>query len=276
MQNDSLNAVENSPEAFAADSAAPLEIGISIRTDSVPTVVRGDTFELKVNVSWQAPAGQGALLILPTGSANTKGITQLGIREEHSRIVQGENAISKTQFIYTLLADDTGSVSIPPLRFQIPTQDGSKEFLSEGVSFHVESPSNAVGYIACALGLVLLAAGIFTALFKRKKRLAKERAETLRSEAALTEEFLLLKKRIAKADSRTWLLDLEKICKSWAKKRYGSESLEELSAAGILVGWESLLEEFAHARYGGGARDAFENKESWKLAAKLLNIEEEE
>lgn len=268
MQNDSLNAVENSPE--------PLEIGISIRTDSVPNVVCGDTFELKVNVSWQAPATQGSLLILPTGSASTKGITQLGIREEHSRTVQGENAVSKTQFIYTLLADDTGSVSIPPLRFQIPTQDGAKEFQSESVSFYVESPSNAAVCLAGLLGLLLVAAGILTAIFNRKKRLEAKRSAARQEELALTEEFLLLKKRVAKADSRTWLLDLERICKSWAKSRYGNDSLEELAKAGTLVGWEPLLEEFAHARYGGGARDAFENKESWKMAAKLLNIEDEE
>lgn len=111
----------------------------------------------------------------------------------------------------------------------------------------------------------------------QKKRSSEAKKKAVKQEdAELAEEFLLLKKRIAKADSRAWLLDLEKICKSWAMMRYGSDNLEELAKAGTLEGFDSLLEEFAHARYGGGERDAFQNKETWKTAAKLLNIEEDE
>ena len=105
---------------------------------------------------------------------------------------------------------------------------------------------------------------------KTKKKAVKQ------EDAELAEEFLLLKKRIAKADSRAWLLDLEKICKSWAMRRFGNDNLEDLAKNGLLDGWQPLLNEFAHARYGGGERDAFQNKESWKTASKLLNIQEDE
>jgi hypothetical protein len=45
---------------------------------------------------------------------------------------------------------------------------------------------------------------------------------------------------------------------------------------GKLEGWEGLVEEFAHARYGGGKRDGFENRETWKTAMKLMGISEED
>ena len=269
MENDSLNVL--------ADSAsAPVEIGISVHTDSLPTIVKGDTFEFNVNVAWKAPSAESAVLILPKSSANAKGITQIGMREEHSRAVQGDASVSNSKFIYTLTADDTGAVSIPALRFEIPTANGPFEFQSESVSFYIGETSHAAVITVFGLLAVLIVLVGVLLVAKEKKRLAARKKAQFAEDDALKNEFLLLKKRIAGADSRTWLLELEKICKSWAKKRFGSENLEELASAGMLVGWESLLESFAHARYGGGARDTFENRETWKTAAKLLNIDEDE
>ena len=59
-------------------------------------------------------------------------------------------------------------------------------------------------------------------------------------------------------------MNLDALLKSGALEKWGSKE-----------GWHTLLEEFAHARYGGGKRDAFENKETWKLAMKLMDVEEE-
>ena len=53
-------------------------------------------------------------------------------------------------------------------------------------------------------------------------------------------------------------------------------NLDALVADGKLDGWKPLLEEFAHARYGGGKRDSFENKETWKLAMTLMGVKEDE
>ena len=53
-------------------------------------------------------------------------------------------------------------------------------------------------------------------------------------------------------------------------------NLDNLVKDGKLEGWESLVEEFAHARYGGGKRDGFENKETWKGAMTLMGISEED
>lgn len=275
MENDTWNALpETAPDSVT--STSPTEIGISVHTDSLPTIVKGDTFEFKVNVSWAAPSRESAVLILPKGSANAKGITQIGLREEHSRVLQGESSVSNSQFIYTLSADDTGNVSIPALRFEIPTANGPFEFQSESVTFHVDAPSGAMVFTVFGL-LAFLIVALGVVLVCREKKRSAARKKTARDEdAALQKEFLLLKRRIANADSRIWLLELEKLCKSWAKKRFGNDNLEELSRNGSLEGWDALLETFAHARYGGGSRAAFENRETWKLAAKLLNIEEDE
>lgn len=259
------------------DSSAvePVQIGISVRTDSLLDVVKGDTFEFKVNVSWRADAHANAILILPMGSANAKGVTQIGVREEHFRQMQGESSISNTQFIYTLTADEAGDVAIPALRFQVPSANGPFEFQTERVVFQIKEPSH-VG-IAGALGVLLavIALGGFWMMRRRmkltKEFLAKKRLE----ERTISKEFYSLGKRIAKSDSRSWLLDLEKICKSWAKNQFGNDNLESLAKAGKIKGWDSLIEDFAHARYGGGGYDAFEIKETWKLAAKLLNIQED-
>jgi len=271
MNSDTLNTVVDT------SAVEPVQIGISVHASPLPsTIFKGDTFEYRVNVTWQAPAGQSAVLVVPMGSASAKGITQIGLREEHSQSVQNGNSISNTQFVYKLVADDSGNVSIPALRFQIPSAKGPFEFQSESVSFRVEEHSNSALFGVLGAIALVLCLGACAIMRKKKKRSEAIKRADQKEDAALVEEFLLLKKRITKAESRAWLLDLEKICKSWTKKRYGSENLEELVTAGTLEGWDLLIEEFAHARYGGGNRDAFQNKETWKLAAKLLNIEEDE
>ena len=277
MMTDSLQ------NSMIADSAAvdavvePVKMDLSVRTDSLPqTILKGDTFEFKVDISWQAPAGQSAVLILPASSANAKGITQLGVREEHFRKVLGDKSVSHTRFIWTLSADDTGTVSIPALRFQIPSANGPFELESESVMFHIGEPAHVGAYAALGGGIFVLLSVFVALLWRRKNRLSAKAKQEKRDEDALAEQFLLLKKRVAKADSRMWLLDLEKICKSWAMRRFGNDNLEDLAKNGLLDGWQPLLNEFAHARYGGGERDAFQNKESWKTASKLLNIQEDE
>lgn len=274
MITDSL---QNQMAVDSAAAAEPLQINISVHADSLSLpILQGDTFEYKVNVAWQAPAGQSSVLILPVSSANAKGISQLSVREEHSRVVQGKNSISNTQFVYTLTASDTGNVSIPALKFQIPSANGPFEFSAEEMHFRVDTPSHTAAWtILSVFLLAILIAGFV--LIQRKRKMAAAHAKTeKREQDEFAEEFILLKKRVTKADSRTWILDLESLCKKWAKKQFGSENLEELAANGKLVNWDALLQEFAQARYGGGARDAFQNKELWKIAAKLLNIQEDD
>ena len=88
------DSLQNQMALDSAAAAEPLQINISVHADSLSLpILQGDTFEYKVNVAWQAPAGQSSVLILPVSSANAKGISQLSVREEHYRVVQGKNSI---------------------------------------------------------------------------------------------------------------------------------------------------------------------------------------
>ena len=99
MENDSLNmenvaadSALNAGAGSAPDSGAsldsgnvvpamptPEQLGISITAgpaDGMPAITVGDTFEFPVTVSWSVQGS--ALLVVPAGSANAKGLTQVG------------------------------------------------------------------------------------------------------------------------------------------------------------------------------------------------------
>jgi hypothetical protein len=281
MQADSLNTSNAAQDSSRQSGSSPVrlptaaELGIHVKTVPIPSLVKGDTFELSVDVSWEA---QGSvLLIVPASSANTKGITQLNVKESHFREIKSGKEVSSSTFIYTLSADDTGSLQIPALKFQIPTQNGPIEFASESVPVRVDGPSHVAFTVAGGIAILLIGvlAGFVCFLRKKKqKEMAKKELST--EDDRIAKDFLLLKKRLANADSREWLLALEKVCKSWAMSRFGEDDLDALANAEKLEGWAPLLEEFTHARYGGGQRDAFMNRETWKIASRLMQMTEDE
>ena len=241
----------------------------------------GDTINFPVTVSWSVNGS--AILVVPTSSANAKGILQLGVSQESSRSVKNGKEMAQITFNYKLVMQDTGNLNIPAMRFEIPTPMGqSLDLRSDSVPIRVDAPFNAMPFIA---GGVVGVCVLFAALWRMRKR-AKAKAELAKWNGALSairERMMVLKQRVNVADSREWLLELEGACKSYAALRFGaSESeassinLDNLVKEGALEGWEHLIEEFAHARYGGGNRDSFENKETWKLAMQLMGLEEDE
>ena len=138
MENDSLN-VENEvtdsvQSAGAGDSVVaapeiemptPEQLGISISAGpqgGMPAVTVGDTFEFPVTVSWGVQGS--ALLVVPTGTANAKGLTQVGMSQESARSVKDGKEVASITFTYKILAADTGNLHIPAMRFEIPTQMG--------------------------------------------------------------------------------------------------------------------------------------------------------
>ena len=252
----------------------------------------GDTINFPVTVSWSVNGS--AILVVPTSSANAKGILQLGVSQESSRSVKNGKEMAQITFNYKLVMQDTGNLNIPAMRFEIPTPTGqSLDLRSDSVPIRVDAPFNAMPFIAGgAVGICVL----FAALWRMRKR-AKAKAELAAKnafESALREKMVVLKQRVMVADSREWLLELESICKEYAFEKFGAAegtaagmsadkmpaasavNLDALVADGKLDGWKPLLEEFAHARYGGGKRDSFENKETWKLAMTLMGIKEED
>ncbi len=258
----------------------------------------GDTINFPVTVSWSVNGS--AILVVPTSSANAKGILQLGVSQESSRSVKDGKEMAQITFNYKLVMQDTGNLNIPAMRFEIPTPMGqSLDLRSDSVPIRVDAPFNAMPFIAGgAVGVCVLLA----ALWRMRKR-ANARAVAAAKNAfenSMREKMVVLKQRVMVADSREWLLELEGICKEYALHQFGASAcgiaanagdagmpadkmpaasavnLDALVADGKLDGWKPLLEEFAHARYGGGKRDSFENKETWKLAMTLMGIKEED
>lgn len=302
MENDSLNNDGNviaSPvgatQSIDIDSAAtdsvvaapeielpsPEQLGISVTSGpegGLPAVTVGDTFEFPVTVSWSVQGS--ALLVVPTASANAKGLTQIGMSQESSRSVKDGKEIASITFTYKIVAQDTGNLHIPALRFEIPTQVGRPlDLRSESVDVRVNEPFNP---LPLAVGAIVAVCVLLAGLWRLKRRTAVREAVAAKNAAedALREKMMVLKQRVNAADSREWLLELEGICKEYVAYRLGlaaasAVNLDNLVKDGQLEGWESLVEEFAHARYGGGKRDGFENKETWKAAMKLMGIEEE-
>ena len=243
----------------------------------------GDTINFPVTVSWSVNGS--AILVVPTSSANAKGILQLGVSQESSRSVKDGKEMAQITFNYKLVMQDTGNLNIPAMRFEIPTPMGqSLDLRSDSVPIRVDAPFNATPFIAGgAVGVCVLIA----ALWRMRKRANARAAAAAKNafENTMREKMVVLKQRVMVADSREWLLELEGICKEYAFEKFGAAegtasasavNLDALVADDKLDGWKPLLEEFAHARYGGGKRDSFENKETWKLAMALMGIKEDD
>lgn len=298
MENDSLNMAEDSVGVAVPDSGAvvqdsapalqmptPEQLGISITSGpegGMKSVTVGDSFDFPVTVSWSVQGS--ALLVVPSGSANAKGLMQVGLSQESSRSVKDGKEVASITFTYKIVAQDTGNLHIPALRFEIPTQAGMPlDLRSESVDVRVVEPFNP---LPLAVGAVVAVCVLCAGLWRARRRAAAREAVAARNaaESALREKMMVLKQRVNSADSREWLLELEGICKEYVARRFGlgaedngaGVNLETLVKDGKLEGWESLVEEFAHARYGGGQRDGFENRETWKAAMKLMGVSEEE
>lgn len=302
MENDSLNVetVQDSAGlmSVAADSVVPEfqmptaeQLGISIVAGPVfadgsiqpLSVTIGDTFDFPVTVSWSVNGS--ALLVVPTSTATARGLEQVGVSQESARSVKDGKEIASITFTYKLVAQDTGSLNVPVLKFEIPTQMGMPLTLrTESVPVRVDEVYNvAPVFVGIAVATFIVSAGIWR--MKRRAAGLAALAAKKESQNALQSKMMVLKQRVNSADSRQWLLDLEKACREFVAERLkldaekvNLENLQkngDLDAFGDKEGWTCLLEEFAHARYGGGRRDGFENKETWKLAMKLMGIEED-
>lgn len=290
--NDSANAVPdgaaNMPDSVApaVSMPTPEQLGISVKAGpegGMPAVTVGDTFEFPVTVSWSVQGS--ALLVVPAGSANAKGLTQVAMSQESARSVKDGAEVASITFTYKILAQDTGNLHIPALRFEIPTQMGQPlDLRSESVDVRVNEPFNPLPLV---VGLIVAVCVLFAGLWRVRRRNAAREAAAARNaaERALRERMLVLKQRVNAADSREWLLELEGVCKEYVAGKFpelvegasaSAVNLDDLVKDGRLEGWESLVEEFAHARYGGGKRDGFENKETWKGAMNLMGISEDE
>ena len=281
METDSLNNAGSSTiaelDTSASDSVAsitemempsPEQLGISVVSGpegGIPAVTVGDTFDFPVTVSWNVQGS--ALLVIPTGSANAKGLTQVGVSQESARSVKDGSEVASITFTYKMVAQDTGNLHIPTLKFEIPTQMGQPlDLRSESVPVRVNEPFNPLPVV---VGIVVAMCVLCAGVWRARRRASVRAAVATRNAAAdaLRERMIVLKQRVNTADSREWLLELESVCKGYvvakfpelAEGKAAPVSLDTLVKEGRLEGWETLVEEFAHARYGGGAWADYEN-----------------
>ncbi|MCF0223062.1 MAG: hypothetical protein HUK20_02220 [Fibrobacter sp.] len=273
MENDSLN---EAPQP-SIDMPTPEQLGISISTGRIQPLTVGDTFDFPVTVSWSVEGS--ALLVRSTSSANAKGITQLGVSQESARVLKDGKETSSITFTYKLIAEESGNLNLPVMRFEIPTPMGTPlDLRSESVPIHVGEPFNPLPFIAgTAVGLCIILA---TLLRRRKIARAKKIASQKNAfEKQIAQKMMVLKQRLNTADSRQWLSELEYVCKEYVAEKFGipteQVNLENLVKEKKLECFNNLIDIFAQARYGGGKRDTFENKETWKQAMKLMGVEEE-
>ncbi|MCF0223693.1 MAG: hypothetical protein HUK20_05440 [Fibrobacter sp.] len=311
MENDSLQVLpdsgavapvendENNQNIENADSAPEMQmptaeqLGISISAGVKSgeihglTATVGDTIDFPVTISWSVNGS--ALLVVPANRATAKGLEQVGISQESSRTLKDGKEIASITFTYKIAVQDTGNLNVPVLKYEIPTPLGRPlELRTESVPLQSDAPACwTPAIVGCVVALAVLFAGVW----RMRRRAASRKALRARETAdnLLKEKMMVLKQRVSAADSRQWLLELESICKEFAAARIkpsGEDANREVNLDALLKsgalekwgskeGWHTLLEEFAHARYGGGKRDAFENKETWKLAMKLMDVEEE-
>lgn len=264
----SQNELQNLAENHKADSLAYSVSSVLSKTD----VSVGDTLTYTVSISVETEA---IIPVLPQSSVLAKGINQGGIKQVSSREISQGKTISKVEFIYELSISDTGNLTIPKLSFLLPAENGEGLALqSESYSFRVESPLNPLPFLG---GLFCALAIIGMAIWKRK-RSEKKRKEFLKEQQFkddLVNEMRLLKSRVAVANSREWLLDLERVLNNYAKNYFSKKNFQTAVKSGEIQNAENLLRLFNEARYGGGNQDVFENRETWKLAVSIMNLNEE-
>jgi hypothetical protein len=259
----------------------PEQLGISITTghsgDTLQVAV-GDTIEFPVTVSWSASGG--SILVLPMSSANAKDLVQVGMSQESSRIVKDGHEVAQITFKYKLVAKEEGITVVPAMRFEIPTPMGqSLSLRTDPVPLYATS---RVETFTTVLVIIFVVFWVLIAILRFRRRAKAKVAINQAKDAlyAIREHMMVLKQRVNVADSREWLLELEGVSKEFVALRLGKDAsavnLDYLVKDGKLEGWEHLVDEFAHARYGGGKRDGFENKETWKLAMQLMGLKEEE
>jgi len=173
MENDSLNV--DSVATPEVPMPTPEQLGINIASGpagGMPALTVGDTFEFPITVSWHVQGS--ALLVVPTSSANAKGLTQLGMSQESARSVKDGAEVASITFTYRLVAQDTGDLHIPAMRFEIPTQVGQPlDLRSESVPVRVNEPFNP---LPLGVGLLVALCVLFAGLWRVKRRVAAREA----------------------------------------------------------------------------------------------------
>lgn len=244
-----------------------MDYGLQAVLESPVQARVGDTIPLVVHVTWtHAPH---AWLLLPQNSPENNQLTQLEQSTEQSRTIVNGKQTPELIVKYKMLAKDTGESAIPALHFQLPTPEGSPfEIQTKATTLYVKGPVHWGVGAGIGLLIVLLATVAFFWIKRRKLGVAVKVRESAQRRQ-VRERLELLAGRVMSADPRAWMRDLE-VCVQEARNWPEAKSPLQVEA------WRKLEDSFAQARYGGGPRDAWENKEWLRLARTALDIHKDQ
>ena len=254
------------------DSLSVENLGISVSTSvSKQKIVVGDTFDFSVSVSWKQ---YEMLPLFPGNSVHVKALETLGLKQVSSRGVENGNPVFKNEFIWTLVAKDTGNVSVPPLSFRIPAENQQALTVkSEETSFYIAKPLNVFPLLAGIFCGILL---IVAFIFRKRRRNSEERNKKLKNKELeeILEAMLVLKTRTNVMEPKDFILELERLAKRFFLWKFQSDNVKELEKSGQITEWKSLLKVFTETHYGASLYDALELREFFKQAFHLMHGQE--
>lgn len=232
-----------------------------------PSEVRlADTFEIIVEVTWkQAPH---SWLLLPQNSPESKSVSLVSQFSAQSQTLSESGYKPSQQIHYRLVASDTGSTEIPAVQFKLPlAQGGEISLQSNPLPLVVKAP--VAWGLWGGIAFVILAVALVAVFFKRKQQ--RKLAQQLQDQLIIdqfAESFEQHANRVLAANPSQWLIEFLPIVESGLlllKKGAFALSAEQ----SLFI--ESLRKAQEQARYGGGPRDAWENKEKLREARNIFN-----
>lgn len=249
------------------------DLGLSIVANlSRESIVVGDTFDYSVAITWES---NSILALIPQTAVYAKNLNTVSVKQNSGREVRDGKTLSKNEFVYKLTVTDTGNVTIPEINFMVPVEGAHAIGLrTPPKEIYVDAPVN---FLPGIVGAFVAFAIVVAFVLRKRKRVAIAAKKTAMAAEveSLRQEMLVLKTRLGTAESREWLLALEMALKHFAKWKFDSDNLPSLVKNGQMADFAEMVKLFDEARYGGGNRDQFENRETWKVAFKLMNLEEE-
>lgn len=284
--NDSLALSSPNPplDSLPHQNQAPLNpqmFGLTAELLAPPKACVGDTLPITVRISWKT--SPEPWLAVPQNSMETRGLHQISMGASQDRKIQDGQEQPQILLHYQVAATDTGVLQIPAMtyRMQMPLAQSQGlapvEVQTQSQALSVEQPTS--WFVIGGIGLGVLGV-IFLLIFAwRKRKLQRTRREqALRKETDFRTQLKELSQRIQVADPRNWVVQLEQLVLAWRVMRQENALWlpEDLRMKQDQDIWGPLDKAFSAARYGGGPKDSWQNKELLQQVQQVLNIQDED
>jgi len=250
-----------------------------VRTEMGPREVTiGEPVFAEITIRWrELPA---PLLVVPDLQNLPSWFSVDSIRASQSKTVEKGVKMAQVRYVLRMIPEETGTQTLEPIAFRYRWLGQEFRVLSEARQVTIvpprEVPVQWIGLLVILL-LVLLVAGYTIQLSREKKRL---KLENLAREKEFEDRFEALEQKVARADDRQWVKDLETFCLDWMRWQARSSSedfdslLKKLPTGLKGPEWDKLKEFFYQAHYGGGAGDVFARKKRLQQVRECLQMDQ--